>query len=209
MWAHRGHVDGSSGFIHDEYTALPNKGPGQAEQLSLSNTEVLTTFGDSGIWGKIARDSLTIERNILGKDRVGKENMTCALLAWCAVEEMSLRGVRMVLAYLIVDNVENYALTASQEIPLAICKTGRPWKLLNYLIQFSWEIVWYTFLWPRKTKWLNQGHFCVVGFEKNRIFQPQLHFSFCYITLWYINPANLYSPSRWGLSLFLYMYFYY
>jgi hypothetical protein len=45
----RGHVDGSSGFIHDEDAGLPDEGPSQAEQLPLALAEILPTFSDDGI----------------------------------------------------------------------------------------------------------------------------------------------------------------
>lgn len=127
MWTHRGHVNGGRGLIHDEDAALANKGPGQAEQLSLSNAEVLTTFGDSGIWVKIARDSLTIESNILGEwHSWKKEDGMCLAAMACCWRDVSSGSNKS--PYFWQQVSENYVLTANQEILLTICKTRRPWN---------------------------------------------------------------------------------
>lgn len=50
MSTNRGHVYRCSGFIHDKDTALSDKRPGQAEELPLSHTEVLSSFSHNSIW---------------------------------------------------------------------------------------------------------------------------------------------------------------
>jgi len=47
---HRCHVDGGRGLVHDEDAALPHEGPGQTEELPLAEAEVLSSFGDHGVW---------------------------------------------------------------------------------------------------------------------------------------------------------------
>lgn len=53
--AYGGHIDGGSSFIHDENAGLAYKGPGQAEELSLADAEVLSSFSDHGIWTRVKR----------------------------------------------------------------------------------------------------------------------------------------------------------
>ena len=51
-YTHCSHVYRCCGFIHDKNAALANKGPGQAEELSLPYTEVLSSFCYHCIYNK-------------------------------------------------------------------------------------------------------------------------------------------------------------
>ena len=48
-WAHRFQVDGCGGLVHDQDASLPQEGTGQAEELPLTNAEILPSLCHHGI----------------------------------------------------------------------------------------------------------------------------------------------------------------
>lgn len=82
-YTHCGHVYRCCGFIHDKNAALANKGSGQAKELSLPYTEVLSSFCYHCIYNE--NQLVKSEHNVF--ERAPWKLCLCTTPAWNKIPE--------------------------------------------------------------------------------------------------------------------------